>query len=406
MNVLFAHKYWHIRGGVEQYFFKLRKTLERNEINVIPFSMQHIKNIPDAYDKYFANNVDFDASGVEKARNAIKFIYNHEARKKIGKLLNNIEIDVAHVRNIYHHLSPSILYEIKSRNIPIVMSVADYSLICPNYQLLRNGNICSLCKGAKFYHAVTNNCVKNSRMASVLSAFSMYLHELFGAYKNNVDLFICSSNFLKNKLNEFGISNEKLIHVPHFTDINVEVKTENNSEKYFIYFGRLSHEKGIDILIKAIKKIGATLHIVGSGPMEKYLKNLAFELNAKVYFTGFITGEKLQQLIIKSICSVIPSIWNEPFGLTIIESYAHGIPVIGSKVGGITELIKDGETGYRVMPGNVDNLAEIIEKLWKSPDLCSELGANARNIALEKYSPERHYKQIINVYKSLIKRNK
>ncbi|MEN8217046.1 MAG: glycosyltransferase family 4 protein [Pseudomonadota bacterium] len=399
MNILSINKFYWRKGGSEAVFFGEKELLEKYGHTVVPFSMKHPNNLSSSFSKYFVNEVDYNATGlINKINNGTKIIFSFEARRKMEWLLQNYQPDVAHFHIFQHQISPSVLGPLKKRGIPIIFTLHDLKPICPVYTHYLRGGICEKCQGRKFYHCVLNKCTMNSRFKSLINTVEMYLHYLLGYYQN-VDKYIAVSQFYKQKMIENCFESEKIVYLPNF--INVEqYPLSNEDDGYILYFGRLSEEKGIEILLNAAKHCPQVKFvIVGTGPQEEELKKAAQFLK-NVYLTGFKSGSELIKLITHSAFTVIPSQWYENCPMAILESFACGKPVLGARIGGIPELIDEPEDGFCFEPKNLSDLIEkinILYNLGKKSRL--EMGKHGRAKIEQKFSPVLHYEKLLDIYK-------
>jgi len=409
MKILLVNKYFYIKGGSETYFFGLKKMLEDHNHEVIDFSMEDEKNFHSDYQEYFVANKEYENVGkVQKIKNALSLIHSNEAYKKLCKLIENTRPDIAHVNLIYHQLTPSIFHALKKYNIPVVFTSHDYKVICPNYKLYSKDEICNKCQGGAFYHCAINKCHKDSSLYSTLLSIESYFHKYKKSYQI-ADYIICPSNFMLEQLASAGYKREKLVHFPNFltNDFLNREAVGIKDNRTLLYYGRLSREKGLDLLLDANKLVQADyiLKIIGTGPEEERLKKRVEDENIKnVIFLGFKTGDDLQREIREAKATIIPSTWHEVFGLTIIESYSVGTPVIGSNLGGVPENIIDKKTGYIFEANNADNLKDCIEEIVNM-DKESEEYKQMEEACLSfknKFSTEKYYKDLIELYKNLI----
>jgi len=409
MKILIGNKFYYPKGGPETNLFKMEEFFEDAGHTVIPFSMKHPKNKETEFSRFFVENIDYNNQNIalfQKIKQGFKLIYSFEAKRKIGELIRQTKPDIAHLNNIYHQISPSIIDAIKRFKIPIVMTLRDYKLICSNYLLFRNKTVCEKCKGNRFYNTVIYRCVKDSVAASTLNMIEMYIHSMLKVY-HKVNLFISPSDFLRKKMIEFGMDESKIVHLANCISIK-DYEPCYSSNSYLLYFGNFLPHKGVDILLETMGKFPEMkLLLAGSGGEEKGLKRYAEEHNLRnVEFLGFLTGEKLKTTIQQAKFIIAPSVCYENCSMTILESFAYGKPVIGSRIGGIPEQIEDGMNGLLFEPGNADELAEKIQLLWNSPEKVVEMGKNARRIAEVKYSAGIHYEKLIKIYERLIRNEK
>ena len=409
MKILIGNKFFYVYRGAERYIEEIISLLESKGHEVIPFSMKHPKNFPNRYEQYFVENIDFDRprslfSLPKDIKTGLKLIYSPEARKKISQLLDDTHPDIAHLHNIYYQLTPSILPEIKKRNIPILMTLHDHKLICPNHFLFSNGEICEKCYKKRYYHAVIRKCIKGSYAASFLDALEMYVHRYSGVYEKNVDLFVTPSVFLRSKLIEWGFDGDKITHVPYIINLDAYQPSAGSGGKYFIYLGALYPEKGVDVLVRAMLEAkDAKVLILGTGEEADRLKKMAESQGSRnIVLTGYLKGQELSETIRNSAGIIIPSICYDNSPMAIFEAMGYAKPVIASRVGGIPELVDDGKTGLLFEVGNSSDLADKIMTLHRDPEMAVEMGKKGRKKAETVFSPENNYNEIMKLYKRLL----
>lgn len=403
MKVLQINKFFFLKGGSEAYLFSLIDGLRGHGIDVAEFSMRDSRNRQSDYEQYFVSNVDYETNKLaEKIRFGFNIIYSIEAKKNISKLLDDYNPDLVHLHIFQHQLSPSILPEIKKRNIPIVYTAHDLKKICPNYKMLSKGHVCEECLGHRYYKCVENKCVKDSYVKSAICCLEAYIH-LWLRYYDLVDIIITPSMFFRNKLIEFGFPAKKVIYVPNFID-EEQFKPHYDNEGYFIYFGRLSEEKGVLTLVDAMKRIRrGKLVIVGTGPLGDLIKSkIKFLGLNNVELVGFQTGAALKNYVSNSMFSVMPSEWYENGPISLLESFAMGKPVVGADIGGIPEHIAHNRDGLIFESKNSEDLAKKINTLLNDPEKLKTMAIAARKKAMDFYAKEKHIKTIIMLYEKLI----
>jgi len=409
MKVLLINKFLYPKGGAEISTLTTGNLLSKKGHEVFYWGMDHPENPDYPYKEYFVPYIDFSKhmNILQKFRVMLKIWYSLESKRKIEKLIKIINPDIVHLNNIHHHLSPSILDSLTKRNIPVVMTLRDYKIVCPCYYLMRpDGVICEKCKGGKYYFCFLGKCTKGSFSKSLINTVEMYIHHKILHIFDKVDLFISPSLFLKNKLREMGFT-KGITCLPNFVDLANYSPQYRWKERSVVYFGRLSHEKGLTTLLEAVKGLNIILKIIGDGPIRRRLEQkVSDEKINNVEFMGYKSGEELKKEIKSSIATVLPSEWNEPFGRAIIESFALGKPVIGARIGGIPELVKDGQTGYTFEPGNAIDLRAKIECLVSNHDKCIEVGKKGRRFVEENFGPERHYLELMGIYQQAIEKHK
>src|SRR3989339_1205072 len=402
MRILQINKFFYPKGGSETYYFSLCNLLEKHKHDVVHFSMQDNKNENSPYKDYFVSHLNITKPQVNLSSigQISRLIWSNEAQKKLEQLLTKEKIDIAHLHNIDRHLTPSIIPVLKKHKIPVVMTLHDYKIICPNSLLFANGEICERCKGRKFYSPFPQKCIKQSRSISLIGSFEAYYH-LWRKVWKKVDLFISPSQFLKQKMQEFGVSQEKITYLPLFLEGKAKKITKSTSKGYFLYFGRLSPEKGVKTLMEVFSKLPQkTLKIAGSGPQEEELKMIAKD-SKNIEFLGFQDKKAIKRLLTGAKGVIISSIWFENAPYTIMEAMWQGKVVLGSRVGGIPELIDDQKSGLLFNPSNIQDLMSKIEFLEKYPAKLVSFGSEAKKRAEALFNEEDHYQRLIQIYQKV-----
>lgn len=408
MKILLVNKFFYPKGGAEISFFETAKLLKSKGHEVIFFAMEHPDNFSSRYAKYFVSKVDFNETGsiLTKLNAAGRVLYSFEAKRKVRNLIEDERPDIVYLNNIYHQISPSILHTFKKWNLPVVMSLHDYKMVCPTYSMLANGRLCEKCREGKYYWCLINRCTKNSYLKSALNVLEMYLHHKILHIYNLVDVFISPSLFLKEKIREMGFKGE-VIYLSNFVKLEDFEPSYHYKEESIIYFGRLSQEKGLFTLIEAVRKKDIKLKIIGDGPLREELERKVKEGRLdNVFFTGYKQGKELKEEVRKSMFVVLPSEGYENNPRTVIEAFALGKPVIGARTGGIPELVRDGETGLTFELGNAEDLRDKIGYLINSRDRISEMGREARKFVEKELNPEKHYEKLMEIYRLATERHK
>jgi glycosyltransferase involved in cell wall biosynthesis len=402
-TLLSINNYYYYRGGAETVFLEQNKLLERQGWKVVPFAMHHPKNMSTPWSAFFVDEIEFgqDYSFAQKLLRAPKVIYSIEARRKLNRLLNQVKPDVAHAHNIYHHISPSILSLLKGRGVPTVLTLHDLKIACPAYHMLAPDGICERCKGGHLYNVVANRCIKGSAALSTVIMAEAVLHRALGSYTRCVDRFVVPSQFYIDKLCEWGMPRSLFRHIPNFVDTSLlQPRFEPGSA--FLYFGRVSREKGIGTLIRAAASAKCALRVVGTGPELDEMRELAQHLKADVTFLGYQTGAALYDAVASSLAVVLPSQWYENAPMSVLEAYALGKPVLGARIGGIPELVKDGETGTSFESGNVDSLASALRHFaGLTSQQVSDMGRRGRAWVETSFTIELYRERILNLYREL-----
>lgn len=438
MRILLVNKYFYRKGGAETYFFALAEGLRALGHDVAFFSMQHPDNEPSYWSKYFVSEKDYvgDISAFKKVQEASTLIYSFEARRKFEALLEEFKPDVIHMNNVHRQLTLSILDApyLKKHHVSVVYTAHDYILVCPAYTMVNgHGEVCDACLDKHFTHAVRNACVKGSRVKSALASMEAEFLKLHHSY-DKINLIIAPSEFMKSKLEEGGFAGKVVALQNFLTDSQMEMARKvanthkfedavDGKRPYFLFFGRLSKEKGILTLVRAfLKAAGLTapydstesegavrrtaessevendktflpsnwdLRIVGDGPerseIERLVADAGSEAASRIQLLGYKSGEDLQREVGNAKFSVLSSEWRENMPYSGLESLAAQTPVIGANIGGIPELVVEGQTGFAFKSGNVSDLTDALIK-------ASHVGENDYQImqqACAKYVNER-----------------
>ncbi len=399
-RLLNVNNYHYRRGGAEVVYFEHAELMQQLGWENAFFAMHHPDNLASDWSGYFVDEIQIERSYTlgEKISKASKVIYSFEAKKKISRLIRDFDPTIAHVHNIYHHISPSILQTLSKHGVPTIMTAHDVKLVCPNNKMLSPKGVCEECKGGKYYRAVVNKCVHGSVPASTIIAAESYLHHALNSYRKYVDRFVVPSKFLINKFVEWGWDANQFLHIPNFAKLD-GVTPQFAPGDYFCYFGRLSFEKGIHTLIDAAALSGIHLVVVGSGPLDDIARERAVKAGANIEFLGFKTGIELESIVANSKATILPSEWYENAPLSILESYALGKPVIGAEIGGIPEMIHHGQTGWVYPSGHTEKLAETLKMVEDMPlSRIEEMGRHANHVVKEKYSPQAYQQSMAQLY--------
>ncbi len=403
MKILLVNKFNWLGGGADKYFLDLADLLAKNGHQVVKFCMHHPRNFPDNNSNYFVSYVDKDQKGIfNKIRYAFRVLYSFEAKKKFTELIRQEKPDLIHIHNIYHQISPSILSVAKKFDIPVVMHLHDYKLVAPNYSLFSHGKIDTSSVGGHYWRCIMNKSFNNSYLQSVLVAIEMWFHHtLLKIYEKNISFFLAPSKFIRDFMIEAGIPSEKVIHFPYFVAGIEKDIPEYQPGKEFLYYGRLSEEKGIEIALRALALVpDACLKIIGEGKDRETLEKLSVELGVsdRVRFMGALYSEELKSEIRSARAVVVPSIWYEVFGLVNVEAAALGKLVIASEIGGISETVIPEKSAWLFPAGDEKILATILKHALENPSEVEQAGKVGRDFVLENFTSEIHWLRLKNIY--------
>lgn len=405
-----------MNGGSETVFFQERDFLRSQGHTVVDFSMDHPRNVPSPYAGYFVPHVDYrdngrhgEASGVlGKLRTAAALIHNPEAIRNLHELIRREKPQIAHLHNIYHQLTPAIIPLLKKARVRIIMTLHDYKLICPTYLMIHGGRVCEKCAAGRFEWAFFRRCRGGASMQSALLSMEAYWHKWMKTYES-VDLFLSPSRFLAQRIAAHRIDSSKIRVLRNGIDTRI-YQPSREDKGYILYFGRVSREKGVEVLLQAYRALLAEcdgarmilpgLKIVGDGPLAE---RLAREY-PEAHFTGYRAGDELRQLVCECAFVVVPSQWYENCSMTVLESMAMGKPVIASRIGGLPEQVDHGTTGFLFDSGDAHELKKYMQFLVGSADLRNTMGKAARAKVEREYSLESHCAHLLEIYEELLAR--
>ena len=403
MRILHVNKFLYRRGGAESYMLDLAEAQRASGHEVSFFAMEHPDNQPDANDDLFPSRMELNPppEGLSaRLRTAGQILHRPDARAGMEKVLERVRPDVVHLHNIYHQLSPSILKPVTSRSIPSVMTLHDYKLVCPTYQLLDDGKICEACLPRKFGQAVRRRCNGGSLVGSALSSLELTLHTRLGSY-DGIDLLLCPSDFLRQKMVQGGIAPERLVHLTNFCDLSA-IETATGPGEGVLYAGRLSSEKGVDVLVDAVQHLpaGLPVTIAGDGPEREALEKQAADRGVadRITFLGRVPAAELHERMRAAAVVVVPSRWYENQPMTVLEAYGCGRPVVASDLGGLPELVEDGVTGALVPHNDPRALADAVTRLAGDPTAAHRMGIEGRAAALARHAIDTHVRGIDEMY--------
>lgn len=413
MRIIIANKYYYVDGGPERYLFSLTDYLESLGHEVIPFAVDYPKNRPSEYAKYFVQpagggsetKLDRLEGGLAtKFRIAGRSVYSVEAKRSLERLIDDTKPDLLYCLNIVNHLSPSIIDAAHERKIPVVLRLSDYYLVCASYLFRRGRQVCTDCEKG-FYHALFHNCVHGSRVATLCRVAGMYAHSMWRVY-DKPRAIVTTTQFMRDMLIRCGYPPNKLHHIPTFVNADIWTPRCDSNDGYILYFGRLSPEKGVGLLIDAYNDMQTDdpLFVVGDGTEEftYYLQSrVSPEKRQMVKFLGKKGGEELRRIVCGAKYVVVPSLWHDNAPNVVYEAFAAGKPVIGTALGGLTEQITD-KVGLLVEAGNREQLRDAMTRLSSDADIVERLGKNARQTAEDEYGISTHTDRLLTMFESVM----
>jgi len=389
LKIIIVHNFYQYTGGEDSVLQSESALLKQHGHEILLFTKDNKEIL--AYNFF------------QKVKFIQNTIYNRTIQAEFSSQIEDFKPDIVHVHNTFPLISPAIYDVCLEKRIPVIQTLHNFRLACTGALFYRENSICEECSGKKIpWHGVKYGCYRNSQLQSGVVAAMIAYHKLVKTWEKKVDCFITLTEFSKKKFLENGLPAAKLAIKPNFITPDPGERTSKGD--YVLFVGRLSNEKGVINLLKAwllIKNI--TLKIAGTGPLLQQIVDFVSTNNLKnVEILGFQPKSQIYSLIKNSRFLVFPSEWYEGFPLTIIESLACGVPVIGSRLGAIEEKIINNYTGLHFTPGDPQDLAAKINWAWAHPAEMAEMGKNARREYEEKYTAERNYEMLMGIYQKAV----
>lgn len=407
MNILLITNNLYPTGGDWTYVDSISKLYKQHGHNVYLWGQYNDKNIYHDHEEFFVGYLDREGSR-NKLLSAISIvkraIHSKEAADKITEYLEKIHIDIVQLNSINIGLTPSIIEAIHKKNIPIVWRILDYKMICPTTNMLRDNRVCELCRNGNYINCIKTKCKNKSLRDSIVVALETWYNRRKDNY-GIVDTYLFQNLFTKLKYTEWGFPIKDAFVVNNPYDVS-KIQPNYNSDGFVLYFGRTDPSKGVMTILKAAKQDRNIRYvIVGKGSQDIKIQSYIRENNLlNVEFLGPKWGEEMDDIIDKASIVIVPSEWYEPSPYVVLQAFAHGKPVVGSRMGGIPEMITEMETGLLFEAGNETNLLEKIQVVLDNTELRSILGRNARKEVELNYSPENYYNKTIELFNRLINR--
>lgn len=425
MKIILVNKFHYLKGGSETYYFGLAEGLRALGHEVHFFAMEGPDNISSEDSDLFVSAKDYNGptSLPQKVSAATSLIYSKEAKEKFQALCERVQPDVVHMNLVHRQITLSILDapHLKQHRVPVLFTSHDYILVCPNYVMLDgSGNLCDACLDDHFGNCLKRKCVKGSTAKSGMAMLEAEYLKLRGSYKK-IDRIVAPSQFMREKLLEGGFPAQQVVYMQNFAKQEILDNAADGTDRtdwdnpYLLFFGRLSSEKGVDVLVDAFIKdlpsLPAKLRLViaGDGPERQNIEEKIAAAGAvasdRIELVGFQSSADMQRYAEKASLAIASSRWRENMPYSIVEAFALGTPVIGSEIGGIPELVVEGQTGLTCKPGDVDSLSQAIlrgARLIESHEAYAAMQANCRSYVLERCSQEKYMKDLTALYQELI----
>ena len=379
LRVLVAHNIYQQRGG---------------EDSVVDAEVSLLRSRGHEVEVYLRNNDELPSMGALTV--AKECLWSSRTGSDLAQIVAGFAPDLIHAHNTFPLISPSLYVAAATAGVPIVQTLHNFRLLCPQAMFLREERVCEDCLGKLPWRSVVHRCYRGSVPQTAVLASMIGLHRGIGTYRNKVNRYIALTEFSRTKFIAGGLPSELISVKPNFVDLPVPENLQQRSG--FLFVGRLSPEKGTRILARAIAAVGHdVIDVIGTGPEQASL-----EASPGIRLLGWQVPEAIYARMIEATCLVVPSICYENFPRTVVEAFACGLPVIASRLGAMAEIVRNGETGLLFEARNVADLAQKMVWAASNPIAMRKMGANARREYEEKYTPEVNYHQLMTIYSEVI----
>lgn len=388
MKILLVHNKYQQPGGEDVVFEQERKLLEGAGHKVAVYCRSN-----DEINGY---------SGLQRLTLIRNTVSSEASRREVLAVLRREEPEVVHIHNTFMVISPSIYSACREAGVPVVQTLHNYRLLCPAANFFRDGHVCEECTERGVWQGVKYGCYRGSRGATATVALMLTVHRQRHTYSDLVDRFIALSDFARSKFIAGGLPGERIEVKPNFVDPDPGERKASGG--YAVFVGRLSDEKGLETLVAAWGRLGnrVPLVIVGDGPVGPALKTQAEKSGVNISFRGRLPRSEAQHVVKGSSFMVLPSECYENFPMGMVEAFACGVPVICSRLGALQELVDDGRTGLHFIPGSPEHLAERVQWAWAHAERMREMGKEARKDFEKRYTAEKNYSMLMDIYRTTI----
>jgi glycosyltransferase involved in cell wall biosynthesis len=381
MKILLCHNYYQHRGGEDESFDDEAALLKAYGHDVLQYTL---------------HNDDIERMGwLETAR---RTLWNDQVYDELRGLIHRERPAVMHCTNTFPLLSAAALHAAWDEKTPVVQALRNYRLFCLNSFFLRNGAVCESCLGKTLpWPGVLHGCYRDSRAASAVVAAMFHVRRSMKTWTRTVSLFFTLTEFSRQKFIQGGLPAERIVVKPNF--VLPDPGPSDGAGRGAVFVGRLSVEKGIDTLLAAWSRLGADvpLTIIGDGPLAETVQRAARQ-DPRITWLGRKPRDEVLAVLGGAACLIMPSVWYETFGRTIMEAFAKGTPVIASRLGAMEEVVEDGQTGMHFTPGDPDDLAAKVRRLWDDSAQRSAMRSAARLEYEAKYTAQRNYELLMAIY--------
>ncbi len=332
---------------------------------------------------------------------ALRTLWSTQTVREFEAHLLEFKPEIVHVHNTFPLISPAVYWTAEKHGVPIVQTLHNFRLLCPQAMFLREQQMCEDCLGKVPWRGAVRGCYRDSVLQSTVLASMITFHRAIGTWKNKVTRYIALNEFCRNKFIQGGLPADRMVVKPNFSDFE---RPEKTARKDFLFIGRLSAEKGLSVLSCAASLLGGlpvSVRVAGEGPDAHLIPH-----GNGIQLLGALNMGGVRQEMVQASALVIPSICNESFPRTLVEAFGSALPVIASRIGALAELVTDGVTGLLFEPGNANDLANKIQWAYNHPDTMIKMGYKAREQFEARYTAERNYQQLLMIYNDAIQTTK
>lgn len=382
MKVLVVHNRYRQAGGED--------VVVRNEVDMLRAHGHKVF-------EYCASN-DEIAGLAGNIRTALGTVFSLRAFFDLKQQISENDPDVVHVHNFFPLISPSVFYACSWARVPTVLTLHNYRIVCPTALLMHDGAVTERSLHQGGWWAIRKRVYRGSLLGTIVLVGMIEVHRFLGTWRLRVTRFIALTEFAKDKFCKAGFDPKKICIKPNFVSLPAPVASQ--PREGFLFVGRLSAEKGISVLASAMKLVrnrNCELDVAGTGPESRALEDVP-----GVRMLGGLSAEAVYQRMASSRALVMPSLWYEGFPMVLVEAFANGLPIIGSRLGAVAELVEDGVTGLLFEPGSAHDLAAKLRWALDHPAEMAMMGRAARDRYERCYTAQANYEKLMGVYREAV----
>ena len=388
MKILLVHNTYQYRGGEDVVLDQERHLLQAAGHEIVEYQ-RHNSEIQ-------------EYSTARKVSLLVRTVWASDSHRQFADLLRRSQPDIVHIHNTFPLISPSVYWACRSARIPVVQTLHNYRIFCPQANFFRAGKTCEDCVEGSVWQGVWHGCYRDSRVETAPVALMLWVHHALKTWHRMVDRYIALTAFSRDRFVNAGLPAEKVVVKPNFVP---DSGARTGEGSYALCVGRVSKEKGVPALLNAWRRLPRTygLRIIGDGPVREQLEREAkAEGLSNVVFMGHLPRERVIEAMKAARFIIFPSELYENLPLTILESFACGVPALASKLGAMQEIVEHGRTGMLFHPGDAEQIASVVAEAWEQPERTRMLGLKARKEYETKYTAGANYRQLMNIYQDVI----